>query len=164
MARTSKTNKRRQLQQEKMAAAPTKRAKTSRRDILGWVGLGIVGAGAVTAGGAWAVSSFNQSVAERDLDRIGQGKPAIVQIHDPQCPICNALQRETRKALAQMEGEPPVYLVADLTQTEGAVFAQLHRVPHVTLLVFDGEGNRVETISGSRTHDELLPVFNRHNH
>jgi len=32
-------------------------------------------------------------------------------------------------------------------------------VPHVTLLLFDAAGNRVETLNGSRTRDQLLPAF-----
>lgn len=160
MARTSKSSKRKQLQKAKSVTAP-KPART-RRDLLAWGGFALLGTAAFAGGGAWAVSSFNQSVAEHDLTRIGQGRPAIVQIHDPQCPMCTALQRETRKALAKMtEAERPVYLIADLTRTEGAVFAQLHSVPHVTLLIFDAQGRRVETLTGTRTQAELLPVFER---
>ena len=96
------------------------------------------------------------------MTRIGKGEPAVVQIHDPQCSICNALQRETHKALTQLEGQAPIYLVADLTQTEGAIFAQRHTVQHVTLLVFDGDGNRVETLVGSKTRAELGLVFERY--
>lgn len=159
MARGQHSNKRKKAQAAKAVEQP--RQPMTRRALLGWVGAGVGGIAALGAGGAWAVNSFNRSVAERDLSRVGQGRPAIVQIHDPQCPVCNALQRETRKALAQMEGEPPVYLVADLTQTEGAVFAQRYSVPHVTLLLFNAQGQRVETLTGSRTRDELAPIFAR---
>ena len=153
----ARTNKRKQQQKQK---APTAVApKRTRRDMLAWAGLGALGLGVVAGGGAWAVSSFNRSVKERDLSRIGQGVPSVVQVHDPQCPICNALQRETRKALSDMEGDQPLYLIADITQTPGAVFAQVQGVPHVTLLLFDAAGNRVETLNGSRTRDQLLPAF-----
>lgn len=160
MARNSKTRKRKlaQAQNAKANASST----LSRRTLMRWAGFAVGGAVVLGAGGAWAVSSFNRSVDERDLSKVGQGKPAIVQIHDPQCPICNALQRETRAALKRLEGEVPVYLIADLTQTEGAVFAQRHSVPHVTLLLFDAAGNRVQTLSGSRTRDELEPIFAQH--
>lgn len=158
----ARTNKRKQQQKQKAVSAPEAPApKKSRRDLLAWAGVGALGIGVLGGGGAWAVTSFSRSVQERDLERIGQGTPAIVQIHDPQCPICNALQREARKALSQMEGEQPVYLVADLTQTAGAIFAQVQSVQHVTLLLFDAQGNRVETLTGSRTRDELMPQFER---
>lgn len=163
MARPSKTNKRKVVQAAKASVAPKgARPSATRRTViatLAWVALGV---GTIGAGGAWAVSSYNQSQEERDLTRIGKGQPAVVQIRDPQCSICNALQREARKALTQLDGEPPIYLVADITQPEGAIFAQLHTVQHVTLLVFDAQGNRVETLVGSRTRDELAPVFARY--
>lgn len=160
MARNAKTNKRKAQQAAKVAEQP--RATFTRRKALGWLGGGVVGAGVLGAGGVWAVNSYSQSQFEHDLTRIGNGKPAIVQIHDPQCPICNALQRETRKALAKVEGEPPIYLIADITQTGGAVFAQQHGVQHVTLIMFDGEGTRMETLTGSRTRKELAPIFEEH--
>jgi hypothetical protein len=31
----------------------------------------------------------------------------------------------------------------------------------VTLLIFDAQGRRVETLTGTRTQAELLPVFER---
>lgn len=157
----ARTNKRKQQQQQKAATTPKTAPKKSRRDVMTWAGFGVLGLGVVGGGAAWAVTSYTKSVEERDLSQIGQGTPTIVQIHDPQCPICNALQRETRKALGNMDGEQPVYLVADLTQTSGAVFAQVQSVQHVTLLLFDAEGNRVQTLTGSRTRDELLPEFER---
>lgn len=165
MARTNKGNKRKQMQAAKQ---PTSESQIlSRRNIFQWMAGGVLSVGVLGAGGAWAVNSFNRSVDERDLSRIGQGQPSIVQIHDPQCPVCNALQRETRKALKQLAGkqlavEPPIYLIADITQTEGAVFAQQHRVQHVTLLLFDAQGQRVQTLTGSRTRAELEPIFVKH--
>jgi hypothetical protein len=163
MARPSKNNKRKKAQSAKATSQTAeKMPPASRRTVLGWVGMGALGLGVLGGGGAWAVNSFNRSMDERDLSRIGKGKPSIVQIHDPQCPICNALQRETRKALGKLDGEPPIYLIADITQTEGAVFAQRHSVPHVTLLLFDADGKRVQTLTGSRTRDELEPIFERH--
>jgi hypothetical protein len=160
MARSSKNNKRKQ--QQATIAAQAASPSWTRRRVLGGISVAAIGLGVLAAGGAWAVSSFNRSVDERDLSRIGQGAPSVVQIHDPQCPICNALQRETRKALGALEGEPPIYLIADLTQTEGAVFAQRNSVQHVTLLLFDGEGNRVQTLTGSRDRKELAEIFARH--
>jgi hypothetical protein len=158
MAKHQKTNKRKQ--QQAANTAPAKREFT-RRGMLNLAAVAAVCVGGVAAGGAWAVNSFNRSVDERDLSRIGQGAPAVVQIHDPQCPLCNALQREARKALAGMGAQAPIYLVADLTQTEGAIFAQHHNVQHVTLLMFDGQGNRVETLTGSKGRKELEESFKR---
>ena len=163
MVRPSKTNKRKREQALKASGTPQSvLPRVTRRGVMGALGWAALGVGVVGASGAWAVSSYIQSQQERDLTRIGKGEPAVVQIHDPQCSICNALQRETRKALTQLEGQAPIYLVADLAQTEGAIFAQRHTVQHVTLLVFDGDGNRVETLVGSKTRAELGLVFERY--
>jgi len=158
MAKNRKTNKRKQQQ---AAKAPQSTPEWTRRRLLNWAGIAVLGAGGIAAGGAWAVSSFNRSVEERDLTQIGQGVPVVVQIHDPQCPICTALQREARKALSSMGDEAPTYLIADLTQTEGAIFAQQNNVQKITLLLYDAQGNRVETLVGSRGREELAEAFTR---
>lgn len=158
MAKNRKTNKRKQQQAARSAQAEP---EWTRRRVLNWAGIAALGAGGVAAGGAWAVNSFNRSIEERDLTQIGQGMPVVVQIHDPQCPVCTALQREARKALANMGHEAPTYLVADLTQTEGAIFAQQNNVQKITLLLYDAQGNRVETLVGSRGRKELTESFTR---
>ncbi|MGB5865399.1 MAG: hypothetical protein WBG95_14000 [Sulfitobacter sp.] len=162
MARKSKTNKRKQAQASRPGGVePAARSAVTRRGMMVRAGSVLAGIAVLGAGGVWAVNSFTQSQQERDLSRIGKGAPVVVQIHDPQCAICNGLQREARKALARLDADAPIYLVADLTQTEGAIFAQQHAVQHVTLLLFDGDGNRVQTLTGSRTRDELEPIFAR---
>ena len=63
----------------------------------------------VAAGGGWALMREVQAtVREHDLSRIGNGKPAVVQIHDPECPRCVALQREARDAVCAI-GEAVSY-------------------------------------------------------
>jgi len=83
------------------AAKPAVKATpaVTRRDLL--KSLPYYGAGALVVGGgaAWFITDFRSKLAEGDLTRIGQGNPTIVQIHDPSCQLCNALQRETRTAL-----------------------------------------------------------------
>ena len=100
--------------------------------------------------------------AEHDLSRVGQGKPVVVQVHDPQCPTCTALQRETRKAMKQFGECDLVYLVADISQQDGAGFANRYGVPHVTLLLFDGKGELRQTLQGMRYQDELKQVLAQH--
>ncbi|MEL7133104.1 MAG: hypothetical protein AAGK77_11890, partial [Pseudomonadota bacterium] len=71
-------------------AAP---ASISRRSLMGG---GAVASAVVLGGGIWGVSSFRSYAAEHDLSRVGDGSLAIVQIHDPQCPTCTALQTQAR--------------------------------------------------------------------
>ncbi|WP_338549246.1 thioredoxin family protein [Roseovarius phycicola] len=125
---------------------------------MAWIGGGVVVLGGATLFGTRSVLA---KVAERDLTRLGQGVPTVVQVHDPQCPTCNALQSQTRQALKGFGQDELQYLVADIKTQEGQSFAGRYGVPHVTLLLFDGEGNLVETLQGMRPAAELRPAFER---
>ena len=132
-----------------------------RRQFMGkaaWIGVGTVVLGGATFLGARSVRA---KMAEFDLSRVGQGVPTVVQVHDPQCPTCTALQRQTRRALRGFEEDQLIYLVADIKTQQGQVFAGQFGVPHVTLLLFDGKGKLVETLRGMRQADELEPAFAR---
>lgn len=147
-----KSNKRKSVQ-----AAKT--PEPSRRDILKLARNGVIGAAVIGSGGYFAVESFLAYAAEHDLSRVGQGNPVIVQIHDPQCPICTTLQKQVRKALKSIDDCGLTYLVADISTQSGAAFAARFGVPHVTLLMLDGLGARVHTVSGPHSAAELGPIF-----
>ncbi|MEL7262698.1 MAG: hypothetical protein AAGK69_15040 [Pseudomonadota bacterium] len=142
------------------AASRAKQASAiSRRSLLGG---GAVGSALVLGGGFWGVSSFRTYAAEHDLSRVGQGAPAIVQVHDPQCPTCTALQKQTRRALRDFDGCGLTYLVADIKTPEGAAFARRYNAPHVTLLLFDGAGDLKRTVRGLHDSPHLAEVFAAH--
>jgi hypothetical protein len=124
---------------------------------FGALGLGVLGGGTL----AWR-RMYPKYKREHDLSMIGKGKPVVVQVHDPQCRTCTPLQRETRKALKGFGECDQVYLIADITQVEGQVFARTHVVPHVTLMLLDGDGGVVQALSGMRRRVELQPVFATH--
>ena len=136
--------------------------KLSRRETLrqfrDWGILGTV----VAAGGWWLVQDVRADMAEHDLSRIGAGAPVVVQVHDPQCPTCRALQREVRDALRGFEDGSIEYVIANIRTAEGRALAQAHGVGHVTLLLFDGDGNRLQTLSGMRQAPVLRAAFQRH--
>lgn len=140
------------------ASAPQSNAAkaVSRR---GLVQYGVIGAAILAGGGYFGVRSVAAAIGEADLTKIGNGTPAVVQVHDPGCPICNALQREARKALKAMDGDKPEYLVANITTAEGSTFAADHGVPHVTILTFDAKGALQQVLRGPQTRDQLQPVF-----
>ncbi|WP_299286225.1 hypothetical protein [uncultured Tateyamaria sp.] len=96
------------------AAAP------SRRDVLKLGRNGAIGLTAVAGGGVWGFGSFRAYAAEHDLTRVGEGAMTIVQIHDPQCPTCTALQKQTRAALRDFDDCGVTYLVADIKTPDGA--------------------------------------------
>lgn len=132
-----------------------------RRAMLGRVGYGV--AGILLLGGAatWGIQHVQSIRSEHDLSRMGQGVPTVVQVHDPQCPICNELQTQTRRALSGYEDGEVLYLVANIQTAEGSAFAADHGASHVTLLLFDGTGDLRDTLTGPHRAGELRPSFAR---
>ncbi|MBV6633777.1 MAG: thioredoxin family protein [Alphaproteobacteria bacterium] len=135
---------------------------SSRRDLL----LKVRDYGAIAlvlgGGGYFLADSFVAGAQEHDLSQIGNGMPTIVQIHDPQCPSCRALQKEVRAALADFDDSEVQYLVANIRTDEGGRFANYHRVQHVTLVLLDGNGNRREVLTGQRPASSLRQAFRKH--
>lgn len=146
------------------AGAPRKAATAetvSRRSLLRRIGIGAAGVVVLGGAGVWGIGHVQAINAEHDLSRLGQGVPVVVQVHDPQCPVCNALQDETRAALHDFGDAEVLYLIANIRTPEGTAFAARHGVPHVTLLLFDGAGRLRETLQGAKRADELRPAFAR---
>jgi len=157
----AKSRKPKQRKRKDKATANATAAPDRRRTLI-WLRNGVIGAAVLGGGGYLAAGSFRAYAAEHDLSRLGQGKPAIVQIHDPQCPTCTALQKQARRALKPFATCDLVYLVADISTPEGAAFAARYGVPHVTLLLFDGAGTLQDTQHGLQNSAELGAVFRRH--
>ncbi len=143
----------------KAKAASPAPEQPERRDMMKLMRNGAIGALAVGGLGWWGVSAVQATAAEHDLTRIGQGTPTIVQVHDPQCPLCTQLQREARKALRACSDCDLVYLVANIRAEDGQRFAAQHNVPHVTLVLFNGAGEVQQILNGVRDQEELKPVF-----
>lgn len=115
------------------------------------------------AGGTiFGVSAVRATVHEQDVSRVGQGVPSIVQIHDPNCSLCNALQKETRKALKAVGPGRLDYIVANIRTDEGIRFAASHGQPHVTLMLMDPAGNPVHILNGPQDRDDLTRIFAEH--
>lgn len=144
-----------------VAPAPAKKALT-RREVIGWAKGGAVGLAVVGTIGYLTVSSVMATHAEMDLTRIGNGTPAVVQIHDPGCPTCTALQREARDAVGMLDDGVLTFVVANIKTDEGRDFANRHGVGHVTLLLLDGDGAVRNVLTGMRSADELRVTFERH--
>ena len=144
------------------ANAPTKKPAMTRRDLIGWAKFAGIGAVVLGARGWYTVSRVQAGIAEADLDRIGNGTPTVVQIHDPGCPSCNRLKRAAKDALTGFEDGALQFLVANLNDPVGREFARGHGVGRVTLLLFDGQGKRVASITGVRSAEELTAIFRQH--
>ena len=134
----------------------------ARRQFLGKIGKGAL-AVLVAGGGSWyMINDVRATMCEHDLSKIGNGMPTIVQIHDPQCPRCVALQRETRDAICEIGEAKLQFLVANIRTAEGRKLASAHGVGHVTLLLFDGAGKRRTILSGPKDAEYLSAAFRYH--
>lgn len=137
-------------------------SEPSRRDMLRRVRNWGIGA-AVAGGGGWLlIRDVQATMHEHDLTRIGNGVATVVQIHDPQCPVCQALQRESRAAVCEIGSKDLQFLVANIRAEDGRKLAREHNVQHVTLLLLDGTGKRREVLVGPNKRAYLESVFRRH--
>lgn len=125
----------------------------SRRRMLGLLlGVPIVGVAGV------GVHQYDvKKRAMHDLSVLGDGKPLIVQIHDPSCRLCRRLMRNTHEALG--DSSDIEYRIADITTPKGREFQQQYDVPNVTLLLFNGRGRHVDTIQGVTPVEALTDRF-----
>lgn len=137
-------------------------ASAGRRKTLALIRNGGIAAAMLGGVGLFSVNAVRATIAEQDLSKIGNGTPAIVQIHDPSCAMCTELQRETRKALRSFDDSQVNYLVANIHSEDGSALAARHRAQHVTLLLFDGDGQVRQVLEGVRQRDELQAHFEAH--
>ncbi len=146
-------------EQQGRSEGPT---NVQRRAFLNTLQFGALGVIAVGGLGWFVASEVQANAREHDLSRIGNGIPAVVQIHDPQCPRCTALQREARDALDAFDSAELQYIVANIRTSEGRAFAGQHQVGHVTLLLFDGNGQRRRVLAGPNQAATLERAFRAH--
>lgn len=89
-----------------------------------------------------------------DLSVIGNGKATVVQIHDHNCQLCRQLKRNLDSVKNEFKDDIQ-FKTANILTKKGARFAEQHQVPHVTLLLFDKHGQRINTLRGVRSSDEI---------
>ena len=159
MRKTGKPKKQARNKKPRPAHNATAPADENKRRTLSFLTKSATGLCLAGGTGAYFYTAYQNDLAERDLSKIGNGKPAIVQIHDPNCPMCNALQKNARSALSNFEDGDLEYLVANIRTNKGRQFANQHNVPHVTLLLFNKRGRLENVLQGVRGEDELVTVF-----
>ena len=124
----------------------------SRRNwILGGVGA-VVAAGSAKALHAWDV----KTKTEHDLTVVGQGKPAVVQIHNTTCPVCRRLKSALSAALGDRTDVQ--YRIADMGKPAGRAMAEKYNTPQTTLLFFDAEGQQRHSHTGLLDADEITAM------
>lgn len=143
----------------KAAQAAKGTSKSSRRSFLAYAPYII---GGVLIVGAFGFFTIRSDLAEQDLSVIGNGTPTIVQVNQPDCPSCIALQRETRAALSNLDDSDINYRVANLGTRAGLDFATQHAASFTTLLLFDGKGEITRRIRGETPRNMLRVAFMAH--
>ncbi len=156
-----KSGKARQKARKGKATTVTAKPLT-RRESMGRLGV-FAAIGLLVAGGVWwSVSSVRADQFEQDLSRLGQGTPAIVQVHDPNCAPCLVLERETRAALKGFDDAELTYLVASLNTTTGQAFAARHGAGYATLLFFDADAQLTRRLRAPADRADLTVAFRSH--
>ena len=134
----------------------------SKRKTLGLLRNLAIGVPVVGVAGFFSVRSVQATICEADLSKIGRGRAAIVQIHDPSCQLCRTLQKQTRKSLRAHNDADYHFLVANINTAEGGALAGHYNVPHVTLLLFDKTGKMVQTFRGPAEQTEIDQLISDH--
>ncbi|MEL6172884.1 MAG: hypothetical protein AAFR02_12870, partial [Pseudomonadota bacterium] len=62
-------------------------------------------------------------------------------------------------ATSFVEHQELIYLVADISTTDGRAFAARYGVPHVTIMMFNERGRHEGTMQGMRQAEELKAAF-----
>ena len=150
--------------QARAAPAETSSAKAtlSRRHLLRQFRNGTIAVGVLALGGWGLAHGYQTHVERHDLSVIGNGIPTVVQIHDPQCPNCRALQKEMMSAAKAFDEDALQVRVANIRGPEGRALADRHGVAHVTLLLFDGQGELQQVLRGVHEDDYLRDQFRAH--
>lgn len=98
--------------------------------------------------------------AEYDLSVIGNGTLTVVQVHDPNCQLCQRLKRNLDSVKGEF-AEDIQFRTTNIASAEGQRFASRYGVPHVTLLFFNKQGRHVHTIEGVTPAEQLREVLQR---
>jgi len=105
------------------------------------------------------IAYVQKSEIEHDLSVLGNGTPTVVQIHDPNCPMCQQLKSNLGKVKGEFKDDIQ-FKTANIKTKKGRRFATKYNVPHVTLLFFDKQGKRVNTLQGVSTPDAIKSGLN----
>lgn len=147
-------SKRKRAKSRPAAAAPVYKMSTRK---MAMIALGVIAL-------LLAAVSINAYEAEQqelhDLTVVGEGKPVIVQIHDPNCPTCRRLKKAVSGTLGS--DKSVLYRLANIKTAEGKALQNKYSVPHVTLLFFDAKGSHVHTTTGLQTSMEIDSAIKRY--
>ncbi|MCE9682770.1 thioredoxin family protein [Halomonas alkalisoli] len=151
--------KRRSKRQKPTASARKPHARAPRRFSPRRLVRGVLIALAILAVPVtWLILEERQARALADLSVVGNGEPVAVQVFDQGCPDCRRLRDNAEQALANIE-RPPAWRMVNINSSQGRRFAGEQMVDHVTIVLFDGRGERTDVIRGVASVSELETAF-----
>ena len=103
---------------------------------------------------------MQNSKVEHDLSVVGNGTATVVQIHDPGCRLCNRLKSNLGEVKGDFKEEIQ-FKTANILKQAGKDFAKKYQVPHVTLLFFNKKGDRVDTMQGVSSAEDIRSSLER---
>lgn len=146
-------------EKEREARAHKAQAKRRKR----FLKAGAVVAFALLVIGATVTVIERQEERLHDLTAVGRGTPAVVQVHDINCPVCNELRATVDSISSDYDSEGLLIRVADVHSEAGLAFAARYTdARRATLLFIDGGGELVDVRSGHHDADTLRALFDRH--
>ena len=150
------SRKKKQQRHSKKKTTPANKTINWKR----WIKSGAITLSFVGVIAASLIAYGHIAKIEYDLSVIGNGKATVVQIHDPNCPLCQRLKINLQSVKSEFK-EAVQFKTANITTRKGRRFAAQHNVPHVTLLFFNAEGQRVDTLQGVTPKNEIRAALNR---
>jgi hypothetical protein len=85
---------------------------------------------------------------DTDVSQVGQGRPAVVLVHDHG--LVQSMELMAAVDAVRNEFEPEtLIIVANPHHPAGEAFVEAHALPPVALVLFDAEGRIVDRFAGS---------------
>lgn len=96
---------------------------------------------------------------DMNLDDIGQGKPALVFVYDPNLSVSGTQVNEMNRIRDQY-AEAVLFLVADIGVPDAQALVRQYQADVASLLVFDADGALLARARGLLEADELRKLLN----
>lgn len=130
-----------------MTARKPPKAIRALRQEWGAVRWGVIGVPVVILAMVGLAALLLPPSYSTDLSRIGQGKPAVVQVYDADNLVSHRLTEGFNAIRDEFEDQVE-FLLADLNAPAGDAFARRHGAASGTVIFFNGEGRRLHTLQG----------------
>ncbi len=107
-----------------------------------------------------AVRANRSEQFRQDLSQLGNGVPAAVQVWDVSCPICNQNRANVARIEDDYSDDDLLIRYVDVRTDEGVRFAsQYTDRRRQTMLLFDGEGELVDIVTGPIEQQSMRILF-----